>query len=78
MTTLFTDLDLIRYLYEESSDSEKSEIEEAALCDADLGAELFDLKIDLSLLDKLIFSPSDLSLQNIFNFSSSFSVERKD
>ena len=77
MTTLFTDLDAIRYLYGESSETEKSEIEQAALTDSDFGAELFELKLDLSLLDNLFFSPSDLSLQNIFNFSSAFSTEKE-
>ncbi len=77
MTTLFTELDLIRYLYDESTESEKSEIEQAALCDSDLGAELFDMKFDLRLLDNLFFNPSDLALQRIFNFSSTYSSEKE-
>ncbi|MFY0626147.1 MAG: hypothetical protein JXR07_07630 [Reichenbachiella sp.] len=73
MTTLFTEVDLIRYLYGESSENENSAIENAAICDSDFGEELFNMKIDLSRLDNLSFNPSDFILENIFNFSSKYS-----
>lgn len=73
MTTLFTEIDLIRYAYGESSDIENTDIENAAICDAGLEEELFNIKFDMSLLDKLSFSPPDFVIEKIFAFSSHFS-----
>jgi len=69
MITLFTELDLIRYIYNESTEIEKTDIENAAILNAELQEEIFNLEFAKSLLDKLIVRPSDLSLKNVFNFS---------
>ena len=77
MITTFTENDLIRYIYGESSESESTEIKNAIICDADLEEKFFDLKLDTSLLDRIFFDPSELTLENVFNFSNHFSLEQK-
>lgn len=72
MTTLFTEVELMRYVYGESTESEKTEIECAAVVDAELQEELFNLEFAKGLLDRLSFDPADLALNNIFKFSSDF------
>ena len=77
MITTFTENDLIQYIYGESSESEKIEIKNALVCDADLEEKFFDLKLDTSLLDRIFFDPSDLTLESVFNFSSRFTLDQK-
>ncbi|WP_422361236.1 hypothetical protein [Reichenbachiella sp.] len=72
MITTFTENDLLRYLYGESTENEKTDIENALVCDSELEAKFFDLKLDSSLLDGLFFDPTDFSLDKIFNFSSNY------
>ncbi len=72
MITTFTENDLLRYMYGESSDNEKTDIENALVCDSELEAKFFDLKLDSSLLDGLLFDPADFTLDKIFNFSSKY------
>lgn len=72
MITTFTENDLLRYLYGESSENEKTDIENAIVCDSELEAKFFDLKLDSSLLDGLFFDPTDFSLDKIFSFSSKY------
>ncbi|WP_109832517.1 hypothetical protein [Reichenbachiella versicolor] len=75
MTTLFTELDLMRYIYGESSETEKSEIQNAAMLDADLQEEIFNLEFAKRLLDRLSFDTADLSMEKTFNYSSSFNTQ---
>ena len=77
MTTLFTEHDLIRYIYGESTDTEKYEIENAAVLDTSLQEEILDLEVATTILEKLSFQPSELSLRNIFNFSISFENDQR-
>lgn len=72
MITTFTENDLLRYLYGESTENEKTNIENALVCDAELEAKFFDLKLDSSILDGLLFDPADFTLEKIFNFSSNY------
>lgn len=72
MITTFTENDLLRYLYGESSDNEKTDIENALVCDSELEAKFFDLKLDSSLLDGLFFDPADFTLDKIFSFSANY------
>ncbi|SMD34209.1 hypothetical protein SAMN04488029_1901 [Reichenbachiella faecimaris] len=76
MITTFTENDLLRYLYDESSDNEKTDIENALVCDSELEARFFDLKLDSTLLDELFFDPADFTLEKIFSFSSNYSSSR--
>jgi len=72
MITTFTENDLLRYLYGESTDNEKTSIENALVCDSELEAKYFDLKLDSSLLDGLLFDPADFTLDKIFSFSCNY------
>lgn len=75
MIKTFTENELVRYLYEESSASENVEIRNALLCDSSLEELFSELKFSSSLLDRLSFSPSKLSLDGIFDFSNNFSLK---
>ena len=69
MTKTFTENDLIRYTYGETSENEKNEIENAAICDSEMDEELRFLKSIYNDLNKLIISPSDLSISKILKYS---------
>jgi len=69
MTILFTENDLIRYIYGETSQLENSEIEHAVLCDSDLSEKLDELKSIYVDLNHLIISPSERAMDNIFKSS---------
>lgn len=74
MINTFTENDLLLYLYGEYSEHEKSDIENAIVCDSELEAKFFDLKLESSLLDKLSFDPADFTLDSIFSFSANYQV----
>lgn len=74
MITTFTENDLLRYIYGESTENEKTDIENALVCDAELEAKFCNLKLDSSILDSLWFDPTDFSLDSIFNFSINYST----
>ena len=69
MTKLFTETDLIRYIYGETSKTENIEIENAIICDSDLNENLNDLKLLYEGLNNLIQSPPERSTNNLFRFS---------
>ena len=75
MIKTFTDNELVRYLYEESSASENVEIRNALLCDSSLEEMFSSFKFSSSILDTLSFSPSKLSLNNIFEYSANLPLE---
>jgi len=59
MTKTFTQNDLIRYIYDETSNAESSEIQRALLCDGSLQEEYKNLSGVTSMLDELLeISPS--------------------
>ncbi len=74
MTKTFTQNDVIRYVYEETSERETKEIEKALLCDAKLEEmykEIVSMKADLNKATK---SPSDRVISNILNYSKSLNL----
>ncbi|MEM9390820.1 MAG: hypothetical protein AAGA02_10125 [Bacteroidota bacterium] len=74
MTKTFTQNDVIRYVYHETSAKETKEIEKALLCDAKLEEmykEILSLKADLNKAKK---TPSDKVINNLLNYSKSFNV----
>ena len=77
MITAFTEIDLIRYVYGESSENEKTDIEVALICDPELEEKYSDLALNTSLLDRMFFDPSELTLEKIFNFSATFSLKQE-
>ena len=59
MTKTFTQNDLIRYIYDETSNAESSEIQQALLCNGSLQDEYKSLSGVVSMLDELLeASPS--------------------
>ncbi|MEO9965569.1 MAG: hypothetical protein ABJF11_07270 [Reichenbachiella sp.] len=72
MITTFTENDLLRYIYGEFQDNEKTDIENAIVCDSELEAKFFNLKLDSSILDGLIFDPAEFTIDKIFNFSTNY------
>jgi len=71
-TSTSTQNDVIRYLYNETSNKENTFIEEALLYDR----ELFDFYLDCADIktgmDKIELSPSDRAIDNILNFSKNY------
>jgi hypothetical protein len=66
MTKLFTETDLIRYVYGETSEIENIEIENAIICDSDLNDALNGLMLMYDSLNNLIQSPPERSTDNFF------------
>jgi hypothetical protein len=69
MTKLFTETDLIRYVYGETSETENTEIENAIICDSDLNETLNELKLVYEGLNNLMQNPSDRYTNELFKFS---------
>ncbi len=69
MTKIFTENDLIRYIYGETNEEESAAIEHAVLCDAELSEQLNNLSAICQGLDNLIVDPSERALDKIFNYS---------
>jgi hypothetical protein len=64
MTKTFTQNDLIRYIYDETSNTESSEIQQALLCDDSLNEEYKSLSGVVSMLDELLETSSSYSAQS--------------
>lgn len=69
MIKTFTQDDLIRFLYRETSEEETKEINKALLCDSDLQARYKELNALHKQLDKAKLEPSTDSVQNILNYA---------
>lgn len=65
MTRTFTQNDLIRYIYDETSQEESIEIQQAVLCDGRLNEELNRLAGTKAMLDQLL----ETSSTSLFNSS---------
>ncbi len=64
MTKTFTQNDLIRYIYDETSNAESSEIQQALLCDGSLQEEYKNLSGVTSMLDELLETSPSSSVQS--------------
>ena len=64
MTKTFTQNDLIRYIYDETSNAESTEIQQALLCDGSLQEEYKSLSRVKSLLDELLETTGSSSVQS--------------
>jgi len=74
MTKTFTQDELIRYIYHETSDQENKEIENALICD-DVILEMYKkLKNTIKQLDKIEKSPSDQIIDKILDYSKSVNL----
>lgn len=74
MTKTFTQDELIRYIYHETSDQENKEIENALICD-DVILEMYKkLKNTIKQLDKIEKSPSGQIIDKILDYSKSVNL----
>jgi hypothetical protein len=64
MTRTFTQNDLIRYIYDETSNAESSEIQQALLCNGSLQEEYKSLSGVISMLDELLETSRSSSIQS--------------
>jgi hypothetical protein len=75
MIKTFTQNDLIRFLYHETSEHETREINKALLCDSELQAQYKELNAMRRELDSARLEPSANSVQNILQYAQS--MQRK-
>jgi hypothetical protein len=71
MTKTFTQDELIRYIYHETSDQESKEIENALICDGVILELYKKLKNTIQQLDKIEESPSGKTIDKILDYSKS-------
>ena len=69
MIKTFTQDDMIRYAYHETSESETIEIEQALICDAKLQEVYKEISGVINQLDKNMKMPSQLAINNILQFA---------
>lgn len=72
MTKTFTQDDLVRYIYKETSIEENIEIEQALLFDEALSDEYAELSSVVESLDGIALAPSAKSIETILSYSRSF------
>ncbi len=77
MTKTFTQDDVVRYIYEETSEQENKEIEQALICDAKLQEVYKELNAVKKQLDHSLKQPSDSTVQSIMNYSKSLNLSSK-
>ncbi len=66
-----TQLDLIRFIYNEITSEQHREVELALLCDNKLMEEYKSLKSTADELTKVSYSPSNSTIEKILNYSKS-------
>ena len=71
MIKTFTQLDLIRFIYNEISTEQYREIELTLLCDNELMEEYKSLKSTINTLTEVSYDPSNSTIDAILNYSKS-------
>ncbi len=71
MIQTFTQLDLIRFIYNETTTEQNRDIELALLCNNELMEEYKSLKSTVATLSEVSYTPSNSTLENILNYSKS-------
>ena len=69
MTKTFTQNDLIRFIYHETSEAEERDLNKALICDSDLQGQYKELVAVKSHLDKSQLEPSAIAVQNILSYA---------
>ena len=69
MTKTFTQNDLIRYLYHETSETETKEINKSLICDSGLQEQFKELLATKSQLDSARLQPSQDTVRNILDYA---------
>ena len=75
MIKAFTQTDLIRYLYREITEEEKTKIDNALICDGELKALFNEMCATLKSLDAAALQPSTTTVFNILNYSRSLQTK---
>ena len=73
MIKTFTQADLIRYLYHETTEKEEQEINKALLCDSDLRDQYKKMRSMKHDIESAQLEPSPDTIRNILNYSKSTS-----
>jgi hypothetical protein len=76
MIKTFTQTDLIRYLYQETTEEEKTEIDNALICDNELMAVFKELSTMVQELRGSELEPSAATVQNILAYSRSTNAKK--
>jgi hypothetical protein len=76
MIKTFTQTDLIRYLYRETTDKETKEISNALICDSELQSQYAELCSLMKRVDNAQLEPSSASIQNILNYAKKAEVKK--
>lgn len=69
MIKTFTQTDLLRYLYQETTSEERKEIDKALLCDSELQALYNELQEVKNEMDLALLEPSDATVLGILSYS---------
>ena len=72
MTKTFTQNDLVRYIYQETTNEENIEIEKALLFNEQLSADHAELSAIVGALDQCEKQPSDQIIDAVLGYSKSF------
>jgi hypothetical protein len=74
MITTCTKDDVIRYVYEETSEVETPLIEDALMCDHDLTSFFMDVLELRSMMNKIVRQPREVSVEHILSYSRSYVI----
>ncbi|MEZ4946839.1 MAG: hypothetical protein R2804_14980 [Cyclobacteriaceae bacterium] len=69
MTQTFTQDDLIRYIYHETTEKETREIDRALICDSELQKQYKELVTTKKQLDTIRMEPSERTINGILNYA---------
>ncbi|GAB1445862.1 hypothetical protein MASR2M41_15920 [Flammeovirgaceae bacterium] len=69
MTQTFTQDDLIRYIYHETTEKETREIDSALICDSELQEQYKELVAMKAQLDVIRMEPSEGCINGILNYA---------
>lgn len=75
MTKTFTERDLIRYLYHETSEKEEKELNNALLCDSELLALYNEISAVKKMMDEAVLEPSSQTILNILSHARGVSAK---
>lgn len=74
MIKTFTQNDVIRYLYKETSDEENAEIESALMCDTELLELYHEMSVIIRQLDKSMKEPDEKIIDHVLAYSKSLNL----
>lgn len=74
MNKKFTQKDLIRFLYDETSSSENDQIEAILLVNDDLKTDFLEMKNSFECLNRIRLEPSKGTINNIFSYAKALEI----